>query len=334
MSADHNPQLEPRQKPSITVTKRTDRSILMLILQKILRPIGHRLIKPPKKPYPAGSPQLDPHKKAKKRCDIEERTVEDIYLYDLRVKGAAQSEGKPVKRIYYFSGGGWQAPASSEHWTFVAELAHRLSDTAITLVSYPLAPNSPAPVAFPMLMRLYRTLMQQSHESNEKVILAGDSAGGNVVLALIANALLEDGLNPSPSPTAILAISPSTDLRRGNADMPAIEKKDPILRIPFVNQTAAAWRGEFEPCDVRVSPLYADVTPLAKRGVKVHGVTGRYDILSPDGILFREKLNQACVEGEWLDWDKQMHVFPLAFSYKLRESVEAVDWMMDVLKRV
>ncbi|KAF7194189.1 Esterase [Pseudocercospora fuligena] len=331
MAIENTSHLEPHQKPSIHVTKRSDRSTLMLALHTILRPIGPKLIKPPKDPFPAGSPQLDPHKKAKKRCDISERKVEDIYLYDVRPKGTI-SEKTPAKRIYYFSGGGWQSPAASEHWSFVAEMAHRLPDTAVTLVSYPLAPKSSAPTAFPMLMRLYRTLMLQAQETGEKVILAGDSAGGNIVLSLVVNALQEEP--ESPCPTAILAISPSTDLRRANPDMPLIEKKDPILRIAFVNQTATAWRGDFEPCDVRVSPLYGDVTPLAKRGVKVHGVTGRYDILSPDGVLFREKLNQAWVQGEWLDWDKQMHVFPLAFAYKLKESVQAVDWIMDVLKNV
>lgn len=222
-------------------------------------------------------------------------------------------------------------PASGEHWSLLAEMAVKLPDTKVSMVSYPLAPHNPAPVAFPQLMKLYHTVVKEAEAVGEEVILAGDSAGGNIVLALVINALTED--EEAPCPKAVLAISPSTDLRRQNSDIKALEKRDPILRIPFINESATAWRGEWQATDVRVSPLYADLTPLAKRGVKVHGVVGRYDILSPDAVLFREKCNQAWISGEWLDWERQMHCFPLMFSYKLREGVEAMDWILDVLRR-
>lgn len=67
--------------------------------------------------------------------------------------------------IYYFAGGGFRAPPSSEHWKFCAQLASSLSlpplgntstaeraETAahMTLVSYPLAPNSPARDSLPL----------------------------------------------------------------------------------------------------------------------------------------------------------------------------------------
>ena len=94
--------------------------------------------------------------------------------------------------------------------------------------------------------------------------------------------------------------------------MQAIEKHDPLFRIPDIKETARKWRADWDATDARVSPLMADVSLLARRGVKVHGVVGRYDILSCDAILFREKCEQAGVEGQWLDWDKQMHCFPLA----------------------
>ncbi|KAF2768763.1 alpha/beta-hydrolase [Teratosphaeria nubilosa] len=331
----HEEQLAEHLRPTITVTKRTNRSIRMFLLQHLLKPFHAQLTKP-RKEYPAGSPKLEPHKKAYKQCDVTERQVEGIYIYDITARipksQAITAEKARRKRIYYFNGGGWQMPASSEHWALCHEFAIKIPNSTVSIVSYPLAPHSPAPVAIPQLLKMYHTLLREAETADEDVILAGDSAGGNIVLCLTIGALMEDPTN-APVPKALMCISPSTDLRRHNPDIKVIEKHDPLLRTPFINMTAKKWRGEWDPHDPRISPLYADVTALAKRGVKVHGVVGRYDILGPDAVLMREKCNQLGVRGEWLDWEKQMHCFPLTWSFYLPEGVQAKDWMVDVLRR-
>ena len=222
-------------------------------------------------------------------------------------------------------------PPSSQHWNLCAELARKLPNISVSVVSYPLAPNSPAPSSLPQIMRLYKRLLKDAEEAGEGIILAGDSSGGNIVLCIALSALSENASGPAP--TAILAISPSCDLTRSNLEIQKIKEFDPILREPFIRETARKWHGEWDAADPRVSPNIADVAPLARRGVKVHGVTGGYDMLTPDALLFRAKCQQAGVEGEWLHWDKQMHCFPLAWPYKLPESVEAKDWILDVLRR-
>jgi acetyl esterase/lipase len=322
---------------SINVERRTDRSMAMFLMQHVMKPLKPVLVTKPK-PLPAGSPVLDINKSVAKQCEVSERKVDDIHIYDIAQKRPSLSDSsisKPgqrfKKRVYYFAGGGWQSPPTSEHWKIMGEIVSQLPDTVVSLTSYPLAPNSAAPIAFPQLMKLYATVLKEAEDSQEEVIFAGDSAGGNIILALTLHALLEDP--DCRVPKALIAIAPSTDLGRGNPDIQALEKHDPLLRIPFIVDTAKSWRGEWDAKDVRVSPLFADVAALARRGVKVHGVTGGYDILSPDGILFRDKCNEAGVAGEWLHWEKQMHCFFLAFPFKLRESVEAVDWIIDVLRR-
>ena len=320
-------------RSKIKITHRTDRSSSVLLLQHVIKLLKEQIIKP-RKSYSAGSPKLEVHKSIFGTCDVKERVLEDIYIYDILPKHAPtlndEAEHKK-RRLYYFAGGGWSMPPSSQHWNLCAEFAKKLPDMSISLVSYPLAPNSPAPIAFPQTMKLYRQLLKDAEEAGEGVVLAGDSAGGNIVLCLTLAALAED--ESAPAPKTLLAISPSCDLRRNNPDMGAIEKHDPVLRRPFINETATKWRAEWDAADPRVTPNMADVTPLARRGVKVHGVIGGYDMLYPDAKIFRDKCAQAGVEGEWLDWDKQMHCFPLAWLYKLPESVEAKDWILDVLRR-
>ena len=104
----------------------------------------------------------------------------------------------------------------------------------------------------------------------------GDSAGANIILCIVLNSLAETP--DAKVPLALLAISPSTDLRRGHADIPRVAKHDPILRHDFIVSTANAWRGEWSPTDPRISPLYADVKILQERGVKVSGAaSGQLD---------------------------------------------------------
>jgi len=306
----------------------------MSILMTLIKPFGSKLVSS-KTDYPAGSPRLTVPSAIRKSCSVTERKVNDIYLYDIKRPApivAATAEKPPRrKRIYYFAGGGWHMPPSGQHWKSCRRFAQEIPNAIITLVSYPLAPNSPAPYAFPQLMKLYRALLSLSHEEDEYVIFAGDSSGGNIVLALVLEALREEpeGL----APAALLAICPSVDMCRDNKDMVEVEKHDPILSIDFTKASAKGWVGDWEHCDPKVSPLQADVEVLKRAGVKCHGLTAGYDVLSPDGILFRDKCARAGVEGEWLQWERQMHCWALAWMYGLSESREAMRWIVELLKK-
>jgi acetyl esterase/lipase len=324
----------PPSEPSIHVTNRHDASIVTRSIYKLIRPFGHKLAEA-KKQYPAGSPQLSPPSAITKISDVQERKVDDIWIYDLRLKKppvVEKEKQEKLHRVYYFAGGGWQTPPTPSHWKFLQAMLQGLPDTTITVVSYPLAPNSPAPVAIPQLLKLYHTLLTESNINDETVTLAGDSAGGNLVLCLPLEALR---FNPdAPRPYSIMAICPSANMHRDYPGLAEIEKVDPILRIAFIEKTAREWQGEWDDSDPRVSPIRADLGLLQRAGIKVDGVTGGYDLLAHDGVQFREKLSEARVEGEWLQWDKMMHCWPLAKTYRIfPESEEAFQWIVKILRR-
>jgi hypothetical protein len=48
----------------------------------------------------------------------------------------------------------------------------------------------------------------------------------------------------------------------------------------------------------------------------------------------RGKLEEFGVKGEWLVWEKQMHCFPLAWTYGLSEAKHGKDWILDLLRRI
>ncbi|KAK0663262.1 hypothetical protein DIS24_g1324 [Lasiodiplodia hormozganensis] len=146
------------------------------------------------------------------------------------------------------------------------------------------------------------------------------------------------GIKPLPAPSALLIICPSVDARRVNGDIEALQDKDPILIAEQSKQQAEDWAGDWSLDDERISPAINHdaednlVRLLSEKKVKVHGVTAGYDILSPDAILLRERLEKGGVWGKWLHWDKQMHCFPLAWFYGIPESKEGLHWIIDVLK--
>jgi acetyl esterase/lipase len=237
--------------------------------------------------------------------------------------------------LYYFAGGGFRGAPTKEHWLLCAELCRSLPDYQVHLISYPLAPNNPASESIPHLEKLYRTLAKQSVEQRSRITLMGDSAGGNIALVLglyaASEHLREGGTRVCPV-RSVFVISPAVDYRNENPAIDEMDPHDPILSRKTIQEVSDTWKGAWSVEDPRVSPTLADISVLQQANIKVDGVLGMYDVLAPDAVLFRDKLAEVGVVGQWLDWDKQMHCFPILFSHHVKEAVEAKDWVVNVLK--
>lgn len=195
--------------------------------------------------------------------------------------------------------------------------------------------------SLPHLFTLYENLESQAIADNVSITLMGDSAGGNVALVLAIHAAqrhvghsMPPSMAEAQSPLRnVFVISPATDLRNTNPDIDAAAKKDPLLSKRSTSEVAEGWRGDWLLSDPRVSPNLADLSALALAGVKVDGIIGHSDTLAPDAIVFRKKLDRQGVTGDWLEWEKQMHCFPLMFMYHIFEGVQGVEWIAAVLSK-
>ena len=321
----------------MVLTVRQDQSSLMAILQWVIKPFG-ALISKPGKPLPGGSPRLTVHPSASKTCIVTERQLDDIWIYDVTSRYLPAGEATPGRykeapsqRVVYVAGGSFCMPPSSDHWKFCAELARSIPDIIISVISPPLAPNSPAPHTIPHLKQLFKSLLIQAEENHETVTFAGDSSGANLVLTVVLEMLQQ--FPEAEAPDGILLISPVVDLSFKNPEIRQVQKRDPVLRLDIELATAKSWAASWDLQDPRVSPLYADISPLKRRNVKLHGILGGNDLLTPDAIKFQQLCDREGIEGEWLLWEKQMHCFPIAFHYHLPESVHGKNWVVKVLSR-
>ncbi|KAJ4256236.1 hypothetical protein NW762_009315 [Fusarium torreyae] len=339
------------------IDERSGQSFTNKVLQKVVKPIKPKLVDVGK--VSSSDPtRCKPSRGARKRCDVEERQIEGVWTYDLTPKSTSDDPKKYVRRIIYFAGGGWQAPPTGQHWTFCAEIVHRLQDTRLTIVSYPLAPKDPVQDSFPKICQAYNTLLKESSELGETVVVAGDSSGGNIALCVVTWTLRSREAQVTKPPSAILAITATTDLSHNHPDISDVDKVDPILTEAAINDTASKWapgdsnvdqryntqnpytkplneheRLDWSFEDPRVSPIHADLTGCIRNNVRINGITASHDVLGPEAVEFRERCRKEGVDGDWLSWDTQMHCFPLAYKYGLKESKDGLQWIIDIIKK-
>lgn len=322
--------------PTIRVDYRESRSIPSAAIQGILKPIGALILKAGDT-QPAESPRISPPKRANKKCEVQESQIEDVWIYKLAM--VEQERKRAEHKIYYFAGGGFRGPPSKEHWSLCAELANQLPEYEVNVVSYPLAPKNMAPISMPHLYRLCKALAAQARAENFRVTFIGDSSGGNIALILglfCASEFLQEqergieGLCPVES---IFAMCPATDLRNINPEIDDVDPHDPLLSREVITEVAEGWIGGWKPSDPRVSPILADLSLLRRANIKVDRMTAGYDVLSPDGILFRNELSDNGVQGDWMHWERQMHCFPLVWGYHIAEGVAGKDWIVGMLRK-
>jgi acetyl esterase/lipase len=106
--------------------------------------------------------------------------------------------------LLYFHGGGFAFGSLRTHGTLIGALA-RAARTRTFALEYRLSPEHPAPAALDDALAAYRELRAQGAR---RIVLAGDSAGGTLVLGVMM-ALRDAG---EPMPLAGVAISPWVDL--------------------------------------------------------------------------------------------------------------------------
>ena len=173
--------------------------------------------------------------------------------------------------------------------------------------SYRLAPRHPYPAQLEDAMRAYRYLLDQGY-APEKIAFVGESAGGNLALAL-ALKLRDAG---KPLPAAIALMSPWVDLAQTGKSYMELEDVDATLDAEDLMRSAISFAGS--PARLRdgdISPVYADFTGFPP--VLIH--CGTSEILLSDSEMLEEAMLRRGVDVRLLRWVGMCHVFQ-AFGFE------------------
>lgn len=216
--------------------------------------------------------------------------------------------------ILYLHGGGYILGTVEEYRDFIARLCKAGHVQALS-ADYRLAPENRFPAAINDAVNTYKWLLSQNIEPN-RIIIAGDSAGGGLTLAALL-ALRDEQVR---LPAAAICLSPCTDLAQTGDSIKSKASVDPFLSSEFLSFCYDRYLGVDE--DRRnplASPLYADLTGLPPLLIMV----GTSEILLDDSIRFAAKARNFGVPVELVVAEKMIHVWP-TFAGIIPEGQESV----------
>lgn len=211
--------------------------------------------------------------------------------------------------VLYLHGGAFVAETPTFHGALLARICREAGSRGLML-SYRLAPEHRYPAALDDCMAAYRWLLEQGFDARN-IIVAGDSAGGNLTLALLLRAR-DEGL---PLPAAAVALSPVADLtfsgdsvRRNDGvdDMFSADLMDALVPVYLADPALRT--------HPHASPLFGDFAGMPPLLL----IAGSTELLLDDSV----RLAQRCPSAQLIVWHGMPHVFA-GFEF-LPEAGEAV----------
>ncbi|MBK8838731.1 MAG: alpha/beta hydrolase [Hyphomonadaceae bacterium] len=212
--------------------------------------------------------------------------------------------------ILWAHGGGFAMGSSRSHKGLASQVAVAAKVAAI-LPDYRLAPEHRHPAALEDIVLAYGAILAEGVHAN-RVILAGDSAGGGLVVAA-AMKLKEQGV---AMPAGMILLSPWVDLANRGWSHTAKAQRDPFLTTSVLNTRAKQYGGE---ANANLSILDADLRGLPPAFIQ----TGEAEILMSDSTVLAERLGAAGVPLTLEIWPEMFHVFQARYPM-LAQSRQAI----------
>jgi acetyl esterase/lipase len=205
--------------------------------------------------------------------------------------------------ILYLHGGSFAFRFPNAHASLAARLCRRLHARAL-IPDYRLSPEHPFPAAPDDCQAVYRGLLAQG-VTPSNIVLAGDSAGGNLALVTLHRALAAR----EPLPACAVLLSPAVDCTMGSPSMAAFDGQDPLIRLAsllVLRRLYVPWPHEY--MNPEVSPLFGDFRGFPPLLFQV----GSTELLRDEATRTADKAFAAGVDVECEVWPGALHVFQLA----------------------
>lgn len=205
------------------------------------------------------------------------------------------------KTLLYFPGGAFIIRTATQHKGFVAKICRAAKARAL-IVHYRLAPEVPFPGGLEDCLAAYHDLLDQGVDP-DSITIAGDSAGGGLVLSTLL-ALRDEG---TPMPKNAIVLSPLADLTYSGRSRVTNKYRDPMLPTHRASDMHELYIGDASPRDRFLSPVFADFDGLPP----ILGQVGSTEILLDDTVRSAERAAEAGVPFFLEVWRELPHVFPI-----------------------
>ena len=250
--------------------------------------------------------------------EMEELQMESFTMEYLRPKKIRND-----RVILQLHGGGYIGPMKNIYRSFAVLYSKALGGGSVLTPDYRVAPEHMFPAALEDAAAAYEWLLKRYPA--KKIILAGDSAGGGLALAL-CHYLKDKG---KALPAGIIAMSPWADMTAGGESYQTNFEKDPLFgRTEDSILFAREYLGDADPQDPYASPVFGDFHGFPPVLLQV----GSYEMLLSDSLQTAEKLRNAGAKVRCTVYEGMFHVFQMAKS-ALPESRAAWKEIRDFLQR-
>lgn len=208
------------------------------------------------------------------------------------------------KIILQLHGGGYVGAMRNAYRMFAGLYNEVSRGMSVLTIDYRVAPENPYPAALEDAYAAYLWLLEQGWFSDQ-IILAGDSAGGGLAMAL-CHYLKDQGRQ---LPCGIVAMSPWTDLTASGASYDTNYEKDPLFgktRDSLIYNKD--YVGENDPMDAYISPMFGDFREFPPMLIQV----GSYEMLLSDSVDVAAKAREQGVKVRLSVYEGMFHIFQMA----------------------
>jgi epsilon-lactone hydrolase len=231
------------------------------------------------------------------------------------------------RRTLYIHGGAFVMGSPRSHRTLTSQFS-AISGGAVLAVDYRLMPEHSRRDGIEDCRAAYRWMLEHGPDGPARaqvVFVAGDSAGGNLTLSLIAW-VRDQGLR---APHAAVALSPLTDSTLAGPSLSGNLRSDamlgplfgPLTKLPRPLLMWIGWiRNRINPRDPVISPVYGDLSNLPPVLVQA----SQAEMLLDDGRRYVNRARAAGSPVRLQTWKDMVHVWQI-FNPELPEARDALD---------
>lgn len=246
-----------------------------------------------------GERRYSPPKSIRSFRGFSEYDYEGIQVFTLN------KDSSSGRVVFYLPGGGFMKFVKPFHWMLLKGIA-RHTDAKVVLAQYPTLPFHNCRDVYPMVVDLYRKIVAENPGS--RMVLAGDSSGGNIALRL-AEYLAMDG---DPQPDEIILMAPASGMYL-DTDLEMLKRYErtcPFIGIEATIALGEYWLGGEDLEDPDVSPLFG----VSDRLGPITLFAGTRDLLYPSSEQLDAELTRVGARHEFIVGRGLNHVYPLHLS--------------------
>jgi acetyl esterase/lipase len=228
---------------------------------------------------------------------IEETTLAGVPALWIGKPELAAANGT----LLYLHGGAWCLHLPNVYRKFAGTLS-LATGMRVLLVDYRLAPEHMYPAAADDCFAVYRALLERC-DLARPLVVAGDSAGGNLTLVTLMRAR-DAGLTV---PCCAVALSPVTDITLSGPSVRYNAEADPMFASGAGDLLPDLYCPGQSRSHPAISPLFGNWRGLPP----LHFIAGSTEMLLDDSVRAQDRAVQAGVAASIDVWPQMPHVFPL-----------------------